>query len=168
MTAEIHSIAAVINRLGNATYLSVNLDDDGCDFGASQKLQSSRQAGRSGAGYDCNFLWFIAGFSCCVQRRSHFSAVIEVPILPSSGVFVTQGIEAYIFRRNDKSKLRIGADCDQILGSKRTGSGCCFRPPLDLTRPVSIFQSGSMSGSSTCERRRTSSEVAREKTTPLD
>jgi hypothetical protein len=61
MTTEIHSIAAIVDGLGNAADLSVGLEDKGCDFGPPQEFKRSRQAGRSGARYDCNFLWFIAG-----------------------------------------------------------------------------------------------------------
>src|ERR1700722_12175401 len=80
-----------------------------------------------------------------VVRRSHFSAVIEVPILPSSTVFVTQRIESYIFWRNDKPKLQIRADCDQILGSKRTRSGLFLSPAAGLSQigqylPVRIHE----------------------------
>jgi hypothetical protein len=48
-------------------------------------------------------------------------------------------------------------------------AGPLLRPLPDLERKrLSIIQSGSMSGSSISERRRISSAVAREKTTPAD
>ena len=43
MTAEIHSIAAVVDGLGNAANLSVGLDDDGM---MSDRLRSSSAAVR--------------------------------------------------------------------------------------------------------------------------
>ena len=55
MTAEIHSIAAVIDRLGNAAHLGVGLDDEGGDIGPPQEFKGGRQPRRSGAGDDCNF-----------------------------------------------------------------------------------------------------------------
>ncbi len=61
VTAEIHSIAAVIDRLGNSAHLSVGLDDDGRDIGPPQEFEGGRQAGRPRAGYDCNFLLLVAG-----------------------------------------------------------------------------------------------------------
>ena len=61
MTTEIHSITAIIDRLANAAHLGVGLDDDGCDIGPPQEFQGGSQAGRSGAGYDCNFSLFVAG-----------------------------------------------------------------------------------------------------------
>src|SRR6266404_2661669 len=61
MAAEIHSIAAVVDRLGNAAYLAVGLDDDGRDIGPPKKFKGGRQAGRPGAGYECNFLLLFAG-----------------------------------------------------------------------------------------------------------
>jgi hypothetical protein len=57
VTAEIHSIAAVIDRLANAAHLGVGLDDDGRDIGSPQQFEGGRQAGRSCAGYDGD--WFL-------------------------------------------------------------------------------------------------------------
>jgi len=46
VTAEIHSIAAVVDRLGNAAHLAIGLDDDWRDIGPPQEFEGAvRPAG---------------------------------------------------------------------------------------------------------------------------
>ena len=52
MAAEIHSIAAVVDRLGDSTDLSVGFEHDGFDVGAAQQFERGRQSRRSGTGDD--------------------------------------------------------------------------------------------------------------------
>ena len=69
MTPEIHSIAAVIDRLGDAAYLAVGLDDDGRDIGPPQEFEGGRQPGGPPAGYHGNCLFLVAGGHGDVFRR---------------------------------------------------------------------------------------------------
>jgi hypothetical protein len=59
VAAEIHSIAAVIDRLGDSSHLSVGFEDDRPDIRPPQKFEGRRQSRRSCAGDDGNFLVFI-------------------------------------------------------------------------------------------------------------
>ena len=53
MAAEVHAVAAIVDRLRDATDLRVRLEHDGPHVGAPQQLQCGGEAGGSGADDDC-------------------------------------------------------------------------------------------------------------------
>jgi len=59
VTAEIHSIAPVVNRFGYAAYLRIGFNDDGCDIGPPRQFKGSGQASGACSSYDCSFPRFI-------------------------------------------------------------------------------------------------------------
>src|SRR6266568_8787738 len=56
-------------------------------------------------------------------RRPDMTAVVEIPILPITGLCVANRIESHIFRGNDESELLVGANFHQALLGQRPRSG---------------------------------------------
>ncbi|MGC1523125.1 MAG: hypothetical protein WA803_16405 [Steroidobacteraceae bacterium] len=85
MPAEIHSVAAVIDRFGDAAHLALGLDDEWRDIGSPQKLEGGGQAGRSCAGYYCNSPRIIAAWhgnwhlSGATSNEKKLTARREIP-----------------------------------------------------------------------------------------
>src|ERR1700686_4441276 len=55
--------------------------------------------------------------------RSNLAAVIQVPVLPCSGVDLTNPPKADVHGRNYESKLRVCTNLGQIFGGERSGRG---------------------------------------------
>ena len=69
MAAEVHSIAAIVHRLGDPAYLNVPFEYHGNNIRAAQQFQGSSQPGRPRACHDCDFI-HADGVAECASRQS--------------------------------------------------------------------------------------------------
>ena len=118
MAAQVHPIAAIVDRLRDASDLCVGLEYDGRDIRPAQQFQRGGQARRTGSGHHrCSLAPFAIhadGLTPNARAGSRRGS-----IFPRSRLSVTQRIEADIFAGDDEVELRILAQGNETLPGER-------------------------------------------------
>ncbi len=152
MAAQIHPIAAIVDRLGDPAHLNVGLEYDGYDRRAAQQFQGSGQPGRTRSRHDGEFAHANGA------RAVHDPAIVEVPVLLPRNERDAAARSRHSPPRPRNSaadRHRCSISRSRVRG--RTDEGFPRAPLCALVIFDNSLQSGSISGSSTCDRRRTSS-----------